>query len=78
MNANTIIVRAEWDEEASVWVATSEEIGLVTEAHSLELLRAKLPAMVQDLMDPALDGQVVPIEIIAHAHTQAVIGRSAA
>ena len=30
---NSILVKAEWDSEASVWVATSEDVaGLVAEA----------------------------------------------
>jgi Domain of unknown function (DUF1902) len=50
MNPSMIIIRAEWDDEAQVWVATSDDIGLVTEADSLEILRAKVPAMIADLL----------------------------
>ena len=32
-------VRAEWDEEAKVWVATSDDVpGLETEAETMEIL----------------------------------------
>jgi len=78
MKNSIIIVHAEWDDEASVWVATSESISLVTEAESLERLRAKLPALVEDLLAEESDRRTVPIEIIAHAHTRAEVGRSAA
>ena len=45
-------VRAEWDEEASVWVATSDDVpGLATEADTLETLVQKLNIMVPELLD---------------------------
>ena len=45
-------VRAEWDDEAAVWVATSDDVpGLVTEAPTLEALDAKLRTMVAELLD---------------------------
>lgn len=45
-------VQAEWDPEASVWLATSDEVpGLVTEAETLEALEAKLKVMVPELID---------------------------
>lgn len=47
-----LFIRAEWDAEANVWVATSDDVpGLVTEADTLEVLSAKLAAMVPDLLD---------------------------
>jgi hypothetical protein len=78
MISSMVLVRAEWDDEASVWVATSDDIGLVTEAASLEQLRAKLPAIVEDLLEAEGESRVVPIEIVAHTHTRAIIGRTAA
>ncbi len=45
-----INIRADYDPEAGVWVAQSDDIGLVTEAESVEALRAKLPGMVLDLV----------------------------
>ena len=45
-------VVAEWDDEARVWVATSENMpGLVTEAETIEKLHEKLAVMIPDLMD---------------------------
>ncbi len=62
-------VRAEWDDEAAVWVATSDDVpGLVTEAPTLEALDAKLKIMVPELLQangcmPA-DGRVA-VELLA-------------
>lgn len=46
----TIRITAEYDSEASVWVAQSDDIGLATEAPTIETLRAKLPGMIFDLI----------------------------
>ena len=52
MKHSTIIVRADWDEEAGVWVATSSDIdGLATEAATLEALREKVLTMVGELLE---------------------------
>ena len=49
---NRITVHADWDPEAGVYVATSDDVvGLVTEAESYDALRRKLPAMVRDLVE---------------------------
>jgi len=49
---SSIIVRAEWDKGAGVWVATSEDIpGLATEAETLDSLRAKLQVMIPELIE---------------------------
>jgi len=62
-------VRAEWDAEAAVWVATSDDVpGLITEAETIEALDAKLKSMVPELLEangcmPA-DGQVT-VELLA-------------
>ena len=45
-------VRAEWDDEAAVWVATSDDVpGLVTEAQTLEALDSKLKLLVPELLE---------------------------
>ncbi len=47
-----LIVHAIWDDEAQVWVATSEDVpGLATEAPSWDKLIPKLKAMIPDLLD---------------------------
>lgn len=49
-----IVVTADWDPEARMWVATSREFrGLVTEAESVKALRAKLRGMILDLLEEA-------------------------
>ena len=63
MPLSTSPVRAEWDEEAAVRVASSDDVpDLVTEAETLEALNMKLRSLVPELLDangclPA-DGQV--------------------
>jgi predicted RNase H-like HicB family nuclease len=52
-------IRAEWDDEAKVWVATSEEVlGLVTEADTIPALVEKLERMLPELLveNGQLDG----------------------
>jgi hypothetical protein len=49
-------VRAEWDQEAGVWVAESTNLpGLVTEAETAELLLEKLRLMVPELLSYSPD-----------------------
>ena len=53
--AEGLIVNAFWDEQASVWVATSEDVpGLITEAPSVDALVEKLSKMIPELL--ALNG----------------------
>ena len=56
-----LTITAMWDPEANVWVAESEDIGIATEAPSLDALVAKLPAMIQDLRD---NPELVPFDVI--------------
>jgi predicted RNase H-like HicB family nuclease len=43
--------RAEWDDEAEVWVASSEDVpGLATGAETLEALLAKLKVVIPELL----------------------------
>jgi predicted RNase H-like HicB family nuclease len=63
----SLFIRAEWDDEASVWVATSDDVpGLVTEAASIEALMEKLRVMVPELLDANgyPDAGEVPIELL--------------
>jgi predicted RNase H-like HicB family nuclease len=74
MRHPTIIVRADWDDEANVWVASSSDIdGLATEAATLEELRAKVLTMVVELME--LNGEQsdlaeIPVHIMAQQITR--------
>ena len=46
-----LFVRAEWDDEAAVWVATSDDVpGLATESDTLEALVDKLKFMIPELL----------------------------
>jgi hypothetical protein len=67
--ARPVVIHADWDPEAKVWVATTQDIrGLVTEAESIEALRAKLPAMIIDLLEETGLSDLPPsIEIVARA-----------
>ena len=63
-------VTAYWDAEASVWVAESADVpGLVTEAHTVEQLVAKLRVMVPELLEAngviGADVEDVSIRLVA-------------
>jgi hypothetical protein len=67
----TYQVNASWDEESSVWVATSDDVlGLATEAATLEILRQKLHVMVPELLtlnhliEPGFTG-VISLQLIS-------------
>jgi predicted RNase H-like HicB family nuclease len=67
--ARPIVIHADWDPEASVWVATTNDLrGLVTEADTMEELRAKLPGMILDLLEEyGVSDLPASIEIVARA-----------
>jgi len=52
MNINKAIrVKADWDKEAQVWVATSDDVsGLATEAKTSEQLIKKLQIIIPELL----------------------------
>jgi len=61
-------IRAEWDAEAKVWVATSDDVpGLATEAETLEALSAKLDIMVPELLqlNEGETSSEIPFELLA-------------
>ena len=63
-----LFIRAEWDAEAEVWVATSDDVpGLATEADTIEALSSKLEIMVPELLDANgyPDGPEVSFELLA-------------
>jgi predicted RNase H-like HicB family nuclease len=72
--ARPIVIHADWDPEAAVWVATTSDLrGLVTEAESIEALRAKLPGMILDLLEEYEDSDLPgSIEIIARVSDRLV------
>jgi predicted RNase H-like HicB family nuclease len=70
-------IRAEWDDEAGVWVATSDDVpGLATEADTLEALSLKLESLVPELLDANgfPDGREVPFELLARKFSVAQRG----
>lgn len=49
---NPLRINAEWDEEASVWVATSEDVdGLAIEAATMDMLIERLKVVIPELME---------------------------
>lgn len=66
-----IVVKADWDAEAEVWIATSVDVpGLVAESATLEKLRPKVIAMIEDLIEEgavAFDLDEIPVHFIASA-----------
>ncbi|MBE0552284.1 MAG: DUF1902 domain-containing protein [Rhodobacteraceae bacterium] len=69
MQKHTIIVRADWDEEAGVWVATTSDIeGLAVEAETLEKLSDKVCTAIVDLVElNGFEGAAsdIPVHIMA-------------
>ena len=71
MGTKHITVNAEWDPEAKVWVATSDDVpGLITEADTIEALAEKLSIMIPELLEAngiLVDSAVreMPINLIA-------------
>ena len=50
-------VHAQWDEEARVWVASSDDVpGLATEAETTEALVQKLKTLIPELLEA--NGQI--------------------
>lgn len=62
-------VNAVWDEEAGVWVATSDDVpGLVTEAETRDALTAKLHVLIPELLEAngaiLNDSLDIPFEVV--------------
>lgn len=69
-NNESLKVYAFWDEEAEVWVASSDDVpGLATEAASLDELKEKLLVLVPELIDlndnTPFDHTDVPISLLS-------------
>ncbi len=82
MSTKLILVRAQWDDEAHVWVATTDDVpGLATEADTLEGLRDKLLIMIPELMQANGIGSElpeIPIHIVAEMGARIPNPRAAA
>jgi hypothetical protein len=46
----SIVVKAEYDDEARVWVASNDQLGLATEAETIDVLTYKLQQMIPELV----------------------------
>jgi hypothetical protein len=68
MTSRLIVVRAFWDDEAGVWTAASDDIGLATEAETVEELRSRARAHVSDLLEAEGKRETVELEFVIHAH----------
>ncbi len=70
MNAHTYHVQADWDPEADVWVATSDDVpGLATEAETIEALMQKLRVIVPELLEANQvlpSGSAISFELTSH------------
>ena len=65
-----LFIRAEWDEDVNVWVATSDDVpGLATEGDTLEILIQKLKVLIPELLfaNGATGGLDVPFEVLARS-----------
>ena len=72
MAVSSITIRVDFDDDAQVWVAQSDEISLVTEADTFEILYRKLPDLIQDVLADNRDvraGQDVRFELVTHSHS---------
>ena len=70
MFGKPLFIRAEWDEDVKVWVATSDDVpGLATEGDTLETLIEKLKGLIPELLvaNGATGGLDVPFEVLARS-----------
>ena len=71
MEPKVLHVQADWDSEAEVWVATSDEVpGLATEAETIETLTEKLRTLIPELLEanqvPSDPHQDIVFELTSH------------
>jgi predicted RNase H-like HicB family nuclease len=75
MRDHTYQVKAVWDDEAGVWVASSDDVpGLVTEAATVEELVKKLEVLIPELLEAnnALPhAREIPFEVLSERHATA-------
>lgn len=64
------LIDASWDNEAKVWVASSDdELGLVAEAESLDLLMSKIRELVPELIELnglTAEASSCPYDVLVH------------
>ena len=60
-----------WDEEASVWIATSDDVpGLATEHHSFDALIEKLKVIIPELLEANGQAPGQGVQIPFHIHSE--------
>jgi hypothetical protein len=63
-----VVIDASWDDDVKVWVAYARgDIGIATEAETMELLQQRLAVVVPDLLGDDHEGPF-EIELIARSH----------
>lgn len=71
----TFRILANWDDEAAVWVAESDDVlGLVTEADTIDGLIAKLKVMIPELLEAngtLMDDEEIPFTLLSSCTTVA-------
>ena len=68
-----LYVHADWDAEAGVWVATSNDVpGLATESATVEALVAKLESLIPELLEAngVTADQSIAFELLARRFDQ--------
>ncbi len=73
MSTFIVNVSAFWDSEVDVWVASSDNLpGLFTEASTIEVLTAKLKAMIPELIDlnkvDSVNKDYIDLYLTTHRH----------
>jgi predicted RNase H-like HicB family nuclease len=72
MATDSYHIQADWDPEAEVWVASSEDVpGLATEAETLEALTEKLRVIVPELLEANQrhpGSSTISLELTSHRH----------
>lgn len=70
MYQKPLFIRVEWDEDAKVWVATSDDVpGLATEEITMEKLILKLKVLIPELLEAnGVQSEFdVPFEVLARS-----------
>ena len=72
-----VVVEVEWDEEARVWVATSDDVPGLTSEHSdfaaLEDMVLELVPMLlreNNILPPSAQSYEIPVHIMAQANSR--------
>jgi predicted RNase H-like HicB family nuclease len=78
MEKKEVLVKAQWDDEAEVWVAESDDIpGLITEADTMEHLIKKLKVLIPELIEANRDkienfrDNKIPFHVVSNCHDMA-------